>query len=186
MAFSPRSDHWPAASSDNTVRLWEAESGQELRRFEGHGAGVSSVAFSPAGDQLASASSDNTVRLWEVASGREMRRFEGHEASVQCVVFSPRGNQLASTSEDCTIRLWEVATGRCLAILLSLPDGWAAFTPDGRYKLGGIPAGGFWHVIGLCRFEPGELDDLIPGLRLPDDASFLDLPPWKARLAEPG
>ena len=39
-----------------------------------------------------------------------------------------------------------------------------------------------WHVINLCRFEPGELDDLIPGLRLPDNASFLDLPPWKPEL----
>lgn len=38
-------------------------------------------------------------------------------------------------------------------------------TPEGRYK-----AGGFWHAIGLCRFEPGELDEHISGLRLPDDA----------------
>jgi len=37
-------------------------------------------------------------------------------------------------------------------------------TPDGRYKTGGDVAGS------LCRFEPGELDEHIPGLRLPDDA----------------
>jgi hypothetical protein len=65
------------------------------------------------------------------------------------------------------------------------PRSWVAFSPDGRYKLGGIPAGGFWHVINLCRFEAGELDDWIPGLRLPDDASFFDLPPWTPGVRKP-
>ena|SRR5512132_40286 len=40
---------------------------------------------------------------------------------------------------------------------------------------GSIPLG-LWHRIGLCRFEPGELDDLLPEgkkLRLPDDYTFL-------------
>ncbi len=49
-----------------------------------------------------------------------------------------------------------------MAVLAHLPEGWAAFTPDGRYKLGGETAGGFWHSIGLCRFEPGELDPYLP------------------------
>ncbi|MBI3467487.1 MAG: hypothetical protein HY000_31140 [Planctomycetes bacterium] len=34
--------------------------------------------------------------------------------------------------------------------------------PDGRYKLGGNPAGSFWYAINLCRFEPGELDEFLP------------------------
>lgn len=39
-------------------------------------------------------------------------------------------------------------------------------------------AGSFWHVIGLCRFEPGELDPYLPRpLRLPDDQPFVELPP---------
>jgi len=53
---------------------------------------------------------------------------------------------------------------------------------DGRYKFGGMPAGGFWHVINLCRFEIGELDEWVPGLRLPEEASFFDLPPWKPEM----
>ncbi|MGH8479452.1 MAG: hypothetical protein ACREXK_07745 [Gammaproteobacteria bacterium] len=42
------------------------------------------------------------------------------------------------------------------------PEGWAAVTPDGRYKLGGDTAGAFWFAINLCRFEPGELDPYLP------------------------
>ena len=111
---------------------------------------------------LASGSDDNTVRLWDVATGCSLRAFEGHTSCVTSVAFSPDGLTLASASDDGTIRLWDVATARCLAILLATPEGWAAFTPDGRYKIGGDIAGSFWHVIGLCRFEPGELDPYLP------------------------
>jgi WD40 repeat protein len=185
VAFSPDGKALASSSEDHTVRLWEVATGNEIRRFQGHEHSGLSVAFSPDGKDLASTSSDNTVRLWEVATGNEIRRFQGHEQSVWSVAFSPDGKTLASGSEDNTIRLWEVATGDCLAILSPLPEGWVAFSPDGRYKLGGIPAGGFWHVINLCRFEAGELDDWIPGLRLPDDASFFDLPPWIPEVRRP-
>lgn len=39
---------------------------------------------------------------------------------------------------------------------LATAEGWAAFTPDGRYKTAGNLAGGLWVALGLCRFEPGE------------------------------
>jgi hypothetical protein len=59
------------------------------------------------------------------------------------------------------------------ATLLGTAEGWAAFAPDGRYKTDGVVSGQFWHVIGLCRFEPGELDAYLPGItRLPMDAPF--------------
>jgi WD40 repeat protein len=141
---------------------------------------VLSVAFSPDGTTLASGSSDKTVRLWEVSSGRALRVLRGHKSQVTSVAFRPDGRTLTSASADGTVRLWDVASGACHAILLALPEGWAAFTPDGRYKIGGDIAGGFWHVVGLCRFEPGELDPYLPApLLLPDDASFLSLPPAK-------
>lgn len=53
-------------------------------------------------------------------------------------------------------------------------EGWVAFTPEGRYKFGGEIAGGFWHSINLCRFEPGALDPYLPEpLRMPDDEPFI-------------
>jgi len=84
------------------------------------------------------------------------------------VCFSPDGARLASGADDNTIRVWDVESGRCLAVLVHLPEGWVAHTPEGRYKLGGETSGLFWHSIGLCRFEPGELDPYLD-LRIPDD-----------------
>jgi hypothetical protein len=138
-------------------------------------ADCNTVGWNCSADLVASGHNDGTVRLWDAVSGKAIRTLAGHAGAVMSVAFSPDSHTLASGSYDNTVRLWDIATGRCLAILLPCPEGWVAFTPDGRYKLGGDIAGSFWHVIGLCRFEPGELDPYLP-LRIPDDEPLITLP----------
>lgn len=75
IAFSPDGRWLASGSDDNTVRLWDVDSGKEIRRFEGHSNDVNSVSFSPDGKWLASGSDDDTVRLWDVVLGKEIRRF---------------------------------------------------------------------------------------------------------------
>jgi len=102
--------------------------------------------------------------------------LRGHEGWVWSVAFSPDGKRLASGSDDSTVRLWELATGLVLATIVPTAEGWAAFTPDGRYKAEGNVGGAFWYAIGLCRFEVGELDEFLPSGTLrrlqPDEPLF--------------
>ena len=67
-----------SASSDKTLKVWEVESGRELRTLEGHTDWVYGVALSGDGRRAVSASWDKTLKVWEVESGRELRTLEGH------------------------------------------------------------------------------------------------------------
>src|SRR5687768_1062376 len=57
---------------DNTIRIWEVQSGREFKMLSGHQLPVGGVAFSADGRTLTSASGD-AVKVWDIASGQELR-----------------------------------------------------------------------------------------------------------------
>ncbi|MCT9930561.1 TIR domain-containing protein [Planotetraspora sp. A-T 1434] len=165
VVFSPAGDLLASASNDGTARVWDARSG-EIRDVLDSGTGrLWTAAFSPDGELLATGGDDLAVRLWDVASGARVRTLTGHTRRVWSVAFHPSGDLLASAGDDGVAILWDVASWTPRATLLGLPEGWAAFAPSGLYKVEGDVAGQFWYVIGMCRFDLGELDEYLPEVR---------------------
>ncbi|KAK5987813.1 Vegetative incompatibility protein HET-E-1 [Cladobotryum mycophilum] len=134
VVFSPDGQRLASGSNDNTVRLWDANSGACLQTLEGHNGSVRSVVFSPDGQRLASGSDDNTVRIWDANSGACLQTLEGHNGSVRSVVFSPDGQRLASGSDDNTVRIWDANSGACLQTLEGHNGSVRSvvFSPDGQ------------------------------------------------------
>ena len=70
VSFSPDGSRIVSGSYDNTVRVWDAVSGEcVLGPLEGHTGSVRSVSFSPDGSRIVSGSWDKTVRVWDAVSG---------------------------------------------------------------------------------------------------------------------
>jgi WD40 repeat protein len=98
-------------TNENSVKVWDAESGALKLTLEGHEKGVLSLAFSPDGQTLVSGSYDNTVRQWDVRKGTFRQAFtEDSLSAVFSVAYSPDGRTVASGSYH-EIKLWDAETG---------------------------------------------------------------------------
>src|SRR5215831_11753373 len=82
VAFSTDGKTLASGSGDNTIKLWDVTSGNELRTLKGHSDLITSEAFSADGKTLASGSWDRTIKLWDVTSGNELRTLKGHSSVV--------------------------------------------------------------------------------------------------------
>ena len=108
-----------SASADNTIKIWDMNSGACLHTLEGGDTVV--VVFSHDSIRLASASY-STIRVWDVASGTCSKLLHGHSLAVKSVCFSHDSVYLASGSYDRTIKIWDVANGACLQTLKGHED----------------------------------------------------------------
>ncbi|UFS94814.1 pentapeptide repeat-containing protein [Nocardia huaxiensis] len=158
-----------SVSLDATVRIWDVEQGTQLQELDLHQGMLWALAVESGTGMLATAGDDLVIRLWDIRSGRLLHTLPGHRQRVRSLAFDPAGKLLASGANDGTIMLWslgEAGTAPALrGTLLGLRDGWAAVAADGRFKFEGPAAGEFWHVIGMCRFEIGELSPYLPDFR---------------------
>jgi hypothetical protein len=185
-----------SGSNDQTVKVWDARTGQELHTLKGHTDIVWSVAFSPDGARLASGSWDQTVKVWDVRTGQELRTFKGHTNQVSSVAFSPDGARLASGSADQTVKVWDAHTGQELHTLKghSGEVTSVAFSPDGDR----LASGSFDQTVKVWDARTGqELHNLTghtslvfsvgfspDGTRLASGSNDLTVKVWDARTGQ--
>jgi WD40 repeat protein/serine/threonine protein kinase len=138
VAYSPDGERVVTAGSDHTVRVWDANTREQLYSCTGHTGRVMCVAFSPDGTQLASSDVDGMVWMWRpeqgLVTGRQFPRH--HQAHVRWVAWAPSGSALATCDIDGLVVIWDATTGKRLREW-KFP-GWVnmvAFAADGRHLL---------------------------------------------------
>ena len=99
-------------SYDRTARVWNLDTGKELRVLKGHTRGVRCLQFDEM--KLITGSMDRTLKIWNWRTGELMRTLEGHTAGIVCLHFNDE--ILASGSQDSNINVWNFRSGECFTL----------------------------------------------------------------------
>lgn len=146
IAFSPDGKILASGGKDETIRLWDAVTGEQKKQLIGHKWAISSLAFSPDGKTLASAIGlhaekipaeigvEIDIKLWNIETGEATATFRGHVRDITSLAFSPDGKTLASSGKDSKVLLWNVATGKNVLLLTEHDENvfYVGFSPDGK------------------------------------------------------
>ncbi len=139
VAFLPSGKQVVSASSDATLRLWEVESGKQLRSIAGAKLGAYAVAVSPDGSRVAAGCKDGVVREFSPADAKLLRELTGHLGYIRAVTYTPDGKRLLSSADDGSIRVWLPERPEPAAVLQGHRGGVLSLSvsPDGRRLLSG-------------------------------------------------
>jgi WD40 repeat protein len=155
VSISPDNRKLLTASYDKTAILWDIETGEQIRIFQGHTGEISNNAqFSGDGTRIVTTSlskKDNTARIWDVKTGAEVRTFSAGNGYMRYAVLSPNGKILATTQlnignsmlthPSCTLKLWDAkgkelfSKGIDIGTFQNIPV--TRFLPDGKSILVG-------------------------------------------------
>lgn len=146
--LSTSSGYIEVLPGDDSVRVWDGATGQELRRLDGHDEEqVHSLAISSDGQRALTGGL--SIRLWDLESGQMLREMKGSTTDVAVthdawsIAFSPDGKQALSGGWDGTVRLWDLATGQELQSVKANAQQvlCVAFAPDGSRVAAGSGSG---------------------------------------------
>lgn len=117
LQFSETLPHLPfpvliTGSYDRTARIWNLESGMEIRCLRGHTRALRALQFDEV--KLITGSMDHTLRVWNWRTGECIRTLESHTEGVVCLNFD--STVLASGSVDTTVKVWNIRTGECFTL----------------------------------------------------------------------
>jgi WD40 repeat protein len=109
IVYSPDGEYIATGGQDATIRLWDAELKEQIRRLDGHLAPVVALAFSPDGAQLVSGSEDGSVKAWDAAPSADITAVRADKQGVKALARSHDGRHIVTGGMSGAVLLWDAA-----------------------------------------------------------------------------
>jgi WD40 repeat protein len=109
-----------SGSADDTLKIWDADKGQEVLSINTH---VRYMALSVDGKRIVSSSGglDMILKIWDADKGQEVSSLMGHTSIVKCVALSADGKWIVSGGVDETLKVWRCPQREVLTDSLIVP-----------------------------------------------------------------
>ncbi|KAI9503402.1 WD40 repeat-containing protein [Coemansia spiralis] len=120
IALSRSGEMLAVGGQSNTVKVFDAQTGDSIYSLAGCLKGINHVDISTDGALLVAASSDHTARIWKLDTGRSWKTLSGHIGSVVTAKFNHDASRVFTYSQDRTVKVWDTARGLCVKTLFTV------------------------------------------------------------------
>jgi len=97
--------------SDNTVRIWECQTGKQMEGVIRTDDGIVDADWGPAGISMVTASDGPVAYTWRVRTGQRVTEGMLHQSPVRVAAYGPNSRRIATGCADGTLRIWRVDVG---------------------------------------------------------------------------
>jgi WD40 repeat protein len=130
--FSPDGRRIMTGGDDKLVRLWEAESGEQIGPALKHAEAVSNVGFSADGSRFYTVQNRRVIWLWDTATAARVGETLKGNGAIFNISSGPKGRQLFAVMWRGFGWLWDMEKGeRLFKLPHEAPLFSAAFSPTG-------------------------------------------------------
>ncbi len=152
--------HVVSASHDQTLRVWNTQTGETIHVLGGHTGRVVACVVLGDGVRVVSASEDATLRVWNTESGEVIHVLEGHLDLVQACAVLEDGVRVVSGSYDDTLRVWNTESGEIIHVLEGHSDPVLACVALGN---GRVVSGSHDSTLRVWDAQTGETVHVLTG-----------------------
>ena len=139
MVMTPDGHYLVTGGNDETVKVWDFETGALAHTLKAHESAITHLLLSPDGRYFLSVDLYDRITFWDVKTWRRIRSIEGYNIDGDTVVWSPNGHYLIFGTKDNRVKVLDVQTMNTIMSFTGHDRSIRAIavSSDGRYVISG-------------------------------------------------
>ena len=118
--YTPDGKYVVSAGEDKSIKLWDVNTGIDVKSFNGHPAAVKALTVTKDGQTIISADAEGNIFLWKTEGDRKpILEIKAHEGVINTLNLFDDDQSFISGGIDQTIKRWDINSGK---LIKDLPE----------------------------------------------------------------